>query len=92
MMPIAQSNAQPYVGLYRFPVGPYAFLEQPGVPDPALLQFDDPFTGIFDDLAAQNTRGALQAQYQDRDPANLSGLIQQVDVTGVPMPVLFLFN
>lgn len=84
-MPIAQT----FDGRFRFP-GIFAFLEHPGFRN-ALLQFDDPFTGVFDDLTAQNTSGTLQGQHQDGDPAHLTGLIQDTYVNGIVRPVLFLF-
>lgn len=83
-------QSQPFTGRFRFP-GIFAFLERPGCPS-AILQFDDPFTGIFKDLAARNTCNSLQASHQDGDDADLTGLIVQCQVSGQDTPVLFLFN
>jgi hypothetical protein len=84
-------QSQPFNGKFRFP-GPYATLERPGIPDNAILQFDTPFSGIFNDLAARNTFNQLQAGNQDGDGANLTGLICDCQVSGQNRPVLFLFN
>jgi hypothetical protein len=84
-------NAENYKGRYGFP-GNYAFLNRGGAL-PALLQDDDPFTGVFDDTAAQNTCGRLQGTgVQDGDPADLWGLVRRVPVNGAMTPVLFLFK
>ena len=86
-MPTAKS----FAGRYQFP-GIYAFLDRPGIAEPWMLQFDSPFTGKFDDLAAQNTSTALQKRYQDGDEANLTGLVRVRNVNGIMRPVLFLFD
>jgi len=83
--------AQPFTGVFRFP-GIFAFLEQAGVPDDALLQSDDPFTGVFDDVEARVTCNALRARHQDGDRADLTGQIRTCQVNGRNVPVLFLFN
>jgi hypothetical protein len=86
-MPTPQS----FTGVFRFP-GTYAFLEKYNIPDYALLQVDDPYTGKFDELAAENTCQNLQQRHQDGDPATLSGKIVTVSVNGRQTPVLFLFD
>jgi len=86
-MPIAK----PFTGRYRFP-GIYAFIDRPGAAQPCMLQFDDPFTGTFDDLAAQNTCATLQKNFQDGDDANLTGLVRLRKVNGTMRPILFLFD
>ncbi len=83
--------AQTYSGVIHFP-GIYAFLNTPSCPTPALLQFDEPFTGNFDDLKAQNTRGTLQGTFSEGDTCELTGLICQRPVNGITIPVLFLFD
>ena len=83
--------AQTFAGVFRFP-GKYAFLEKFNIPDYALLQANDPFTGHFDELAAENTSIALQSSHQDGDPATLTGKIVTCDVEGRQTPVLFMFN
>jgi len=85
-MPI---TSQPFTGRFHFS-GNYAFLKRPHLPE-VLLQFDSPFTGDFNDLAAQNTSNALQAVHQEGDAANLTGLIQNAQVSGHDTQVLFLF-
>ena len=80
-----------FKGVFRFPGG-YAFLERDIIADYALLQSDDPFTGKFDDTAAQNTCATLQAAHEDGDPAILTGQIVTCDVDGRQTPVLFLFS
>jgi hypothetical protein len=85
-MPVAQE----FRGRFRFP-GTYAFLEMPSH-DFALLQFDDPYTGKFDKLEAENTCNTLKAAHQDGDPAILTGAMVNCDVNGRPTPVLFLFD
>ena len=76
---------------WQIPVSGHFRVSRAGGFAPALLQFDDPFTGVFDDAAAQNTAGTLQGQHQDGDPAHLTGLILDRDVNGITRPVLFLF-
>lgn len=85
------SHPERYTGVFRFP-GIRAFLERPGFPDDAVIQIDDPFTGVYDDLAARGTCIRLQARHQDGDPADLSGKILMRDVMDVLTPVLFLFD
>lgn len=80
-----------FTGIFRFP-GTFAFLEKYNIADYALLQEDDPFTGQFNELVAENTCIALQSEHQDGDPATLSGAIVTCDVEGRPTPVLFLFS
>jgi hypothetical protein len=82
--------AQPFTGKFRFS-GNFAFLERNNDPDDALLQFDNPFTGVFDAQKASNTSNTLQAHHQSGDAANLSGLILSRQVNGQATPVLFLF-
>jgi hypothetical protein len=82
--------SQAFMGKFRFP-GTFAFLQRADNPD-ALLQFDDPFTGVFSDLTARNTNNVLQAQHQSGDQADLSGLILTRQVSGRDTPVLFLFD
>jgi hypothetical protein len=83
--------AQRFTGVFRFP-GTYAFLDKFNIADYALLQADDPFTGQFNELAAENTCIVLQRTHQDGDPAILSGAIVTCSVQGRPTPVLFLFK
>ena len=83
--------SQPFTGKFRFP-GTYAFLEKYNIADYALLQFDEPFTGNFDETTAENTCTALQARHQNGDRAELTGKIATCDVFGRPTPVLFLFD
>ncbi len=86
-MPVAEH----FQGTFGF-ADPRAFLIRNGA-NPALLQDDDPFTGIFDDGAAKNTAIRLRSSgVQQGDPADLSGLIRFVDVNGQQAPVLFLFQ
>jgi hypothetical protein len=87
----AATAAQSFTGVFRFP-GEYAFLEKFNIPDYALLQENDPFTGKFSKLSAENTCIGLQSRHQDGDPANLSGKIVTCDVEGRQTPVLFLFD
>jgi hypothetical protein len=82
------ANAVSFAGRYRFP-GTFAFFDTPGIPRPALLQFDPTQTGVFDDLAAQNTSGDLQTRFQDGDPGSVTGVLLNSDVNGVTRPVLF---
>jgi hypothetical protein len=84
------SVAQRFKGVFRFP-GEFAFLERPNQPN-ALLQEDDPFTGIFNETSAANTCTALKADNQDGDEADLSGKILTKNVKGQATPVLFLFG
>ena len=87
----APNAAQTYRGLFRFP-GTYAFLEKNNIADYALLQADDPFTGVFNQLAAENTNLDLQKNHGDGDPAVLTGKIVVCEVEGRKTPVLFLFD
>jgi len=82
--------AESFKGIFRFP-GEFAFLERPNMPN-ALLQEDDPFTGIFSEVTAANTCTALKANNQDGDEADLSGKILTCNVKGRQTPVLFLFG
>lgn len=79
-----------YDGTYSFP-GQYAYLVRNGSPD-AILQFDDPYTGAFNQGAADATCTELQRYHHDGDRAHLPGLIKTVDVNGRPSPVLFIFE
>ena len=79
-----------YRGRFRFP-GTYAFLDTAGDPAFALLQFDDPYTGVFDPLAAEDTCLSLRENHQDGDPADLTGDLVMCDVGGRDTRVLFLF-
>jgi hypothetical protein len=79
-----------YTGTYQFP-GTYAFLERFNIVDYALIQFDSPYTGKFDELAARNTAIELQRNHHSGDPANLTGRILSQDIDGRPTPVLFVF-
>ncbi len=83
--------AQQFTGVFRFP-GTYAFLEKFNIADYALLQFDDLFTGNFDETKAENTCIELKKNHQDGDPAILTGAIVTCDVNGRHTPVLFLFD
>jgi hypothetical protein len=83
--------SQNFTGLYKFP-GKFAFLEKYNIPDYALLQEDDPFTGQFDEVEAENTCNSLGARHQDGDPATLKGKIVTCDVDGRQTPVLFMFD
>ena len=87
MTPIARC----FSGQYSFP-GIYAFINTPARPEPVLLQFDQPFTGNFNDLEARNTCGTLQGMFHEGDQATVTGLIRDSDVNGINRPVLFLFN
>ena len=83
--------AQSFTGTLQFP-GTFAFLEKFNIPDWALLQEDDPFTGIFDELTAKNTCINLQSEHQSGDTETVSGKIVTCDVDGRETPVLFLFD
>ena len=89
--PTPAPAAQTYTGQIHFP-DIYAFLDTQSSATPALLQFDEPFTGSFDDLKAQNTRGTLQGTFSEGDPCELTGLICDCPVNGMTTPVLFLFD
>ena len=82
------SNSTPFSGTYKFP-GTFAFFDTPASTRPALLQFDNPPTGVFDDLTAQNTAGDLQGRFQDGEPGTVTGVILDRDVNGIDRPVLF---
>ena len=82
---------QTYTGFYRFP-GKLAFLEKYNIADYALLQADDPFTGKFDEVEAEQTCISLASRHQDGDPATITGKIVTCNVEGRQTPVLFMFD
>ena len=69
--------------------GNFAFLSKDNTPNYALLQFDNPFTGRFDRVAAENTSLDLQGRHQEGDPAHLEGSLVTVPVNGHQTRVLF---
>jgi hypothetical protein len=87
----AEITAQTFTGVFRFP-GKYAFLEKYNIADYALLQSDDPFTGVFNEQTAENTCVDYGTSNQDGDPAILTGKIITCDVEGRHTPVLFIFH
>ena len=82
---------QTYSGVYRFP-GKFAFIEKLNIADYALLQADDPFTGRFEEVKAEQTCISLQSRHQGGDPAAITGRIITCDVEGRQTPVLFMFD
>lgn len=78
-------------GVFHFP-GTYAYLEQGGVVDFALLQFDDPFTGIFDEQNALDTCTTLSGTHREGDRAQLSGKLGMGNVDGEQKQILFMFD
>ena len=78
-------------GIFHFP-GTYAYLEQNGVVDFALLQINDPFTGMFDKQAAIDTCSLLSGRHMEGDEAQLSGKLGMGNVDGEERQILFMFD
>jgi len=87
----AAPEPEDFNGIFHFP-GTYAYLEQGGVVDFALLQIDDPFTGVFERQAAIDTCTLLSGRHMEGDRAQLSGKLGVGNVDGERQQILFMFD
>jgi hypothetical protein len=78
-----------YVGNVQYASG-YAFLQNPQAAQPALLMFDNPFTGILDLTRAAQTAVVLSKSYPPGSSASFNGIMMTHVVNGQNRLVLHL--
>lgn len=92
-MPLAESFtphpvAKSYDGTINFR-GAYAYL-QDDAGDWALLQMDQPFSGVLNFTVAAHTAARLDNSYQENDPVQFHGVMVTVTYNQQPVQTLFL--
>ena len=78
-----------YTGTIHFR-GQCAYLENMGLSDWTLLQFDSPFTGVVNPAVAATTASRLQSSYNESDHVTFHGVLSDQSFGVVAFSVLFV--
>ena len=85
----ARSAPRQYAGTIHFR-GQCAYLENAGLSDWTLLQFDNPFTGVVDPTVAATTASKLRSSYNESDHVTFHGVLSDKSFGAVAFSVLFV--
>jgi hypothetical protein len=70
--------------------GQWAYLENKGLSDWSLLQFDSPFTGVVDPGVAATTASKLRSSCNECDEVSFHGVLSDQSFDVVSLYVLFV--
>lgn len=78
-----------YAGTIHFR-GQCAYLQNTGLSDWTLLQFDNPFTGVVNPAAAATTASKLHGSFNESDQVTFHGVLSDQSFGVVAFSVLFV--